>query len=109
MPTEARGWTRSCRARCADSGRWCVLPAHAAGEHASGPYRFVRVAAPNQTHFPRADELEQAAFSRPAAVIDETAGDYRRDPHLLRATRERWRLKKAAELAARNPASPKEG
>lgn len=104
IATEPRKRTGTCKARCALTGRWCALPAHSAGEHASGSYRFVRVAAFDQAHFPRAEAIAHAAFTRVDAVIDEALSSLRnRDQGLLRATRERYRLKK---LANRDPELP---
>jgi hypothetical protein len=57
-------WKRSCPAQCAETGKRCKLPAHASLIHASGAYRFQLVAAPGQTFFPKAAELEQAALTR---------------------------------------------
>lgn len=110
MATEARSWRGTCKARCALTGRQCALPAHVAGTHASGPYRFVQVAAPGQARFPKAEELAHAAFSRPEAVIDEmTSSSDGTNSEAKRAARERWRLKKLAERAPANPEHHKEG
>lgn len=56
-----------CTARCAHTGRRCALPAHGAGDHANGRYRFSRSAAPDQTFFPGEAELAAAATARHGA------------------------------------------
>lgn len=54
----------SCPAVNADTGLPCRLPAHVKGDHHDGRTRFVRLAAPGQTSFPRVEQLLVHAQAR---------------------------------------------
>lgn len=117
MTEPIRRWTGSCRARCALTGRTCALPAHAGVEHASGRYRFTQLAYAGQEYFPKAAELEAAAFGHRDAVIEEssTATRSERNRAADRRYQEKYRAKKrlsqvlaAAKASATQVTQPKE-
>lgn len=61
----------SCRARCAESGRQCRLPAHGPEvrhRHERGP--FVALAAPGQTRFAERERLEDEARRVPFSAVE---------------------------------------
>lgn len=69
---DPRRWSKTCSAICAESGKRCALPAHSAGTaHAYGRTKFTRVAAPGQTFFPKAAELEARAHNRPSNAMQQ--------------------------------------
>lgn len=63
----------SCRARCAQTGLQCQLPAHPSSPpHAHGRTRFTAVASEGQTVFAARAALEEAATGRREALVGES-------------------------------------
>lgn len=78
-PADERDWYEftltprmrgTCKARCAETGLQCRLPAHGAEQQHSnerGPFRLI--ALPGQTEFAGVTALERAATGRNAAEV----------------------------------------
>lgn len=66
----AQGWTGSCKAVDAATGRRCRLPAHPEPTHRHERGAFFRVASASQTTFPLREQLDRAALAQGAAAIE---------------------------------------